>query len=386
MDVQPVFPEDMPEYGWLELRKFTNEKLLQRLLIDKHRIPKKHYSSALKQAQQIRQCLIQAEQYAAAAKSVSDSIRPLLLYYGILSLSLSEILLKGDGLSSLDKARGKHAHHGLELSIHQDPSLETDASVAASQIVAKPHILSKGERAGTFELWHRTAFEQPLCGQTLIVRGPTQQQNNYQRIADQSTTPLEKIPAQGLSLLWCFQNTPALRQALATYNIPSLHVRATMSREINLVEKFQQDTIITHPNLKTIVDRCISKIKIPNRDFENYDIQEVTDGYIIEIRASPDNALTGGGFPNAIQSETSRVFFLSDNDVLNEFGVYYVGLYLLGNYCRYYPDFWMRDFEQASSLYFLASRFMAIAENRLPVLIHSQFSNKWPITVSNSEY
>ncbi|MBD2571056.1 YaaC family protein [Anabaena lutea] len=79
---------------------------------------KQRKSNINKQAKQIGYCIRQAEQYFEAASQVSLATRPILLYYGAVSLSQALILLKKDGDYSFDALRNKdkHNHHGLELS------------------------------------------------------------------------------------------------------------------------------------------------------------------------------------------------------------------------------------------------------------------------------
>ena len=135
--------------AWAGLRRFQNVDLVLQDIITLHALKPKWRRDAKKQATQLRYCLIQAREYFAAAQSVSLATKPNLLYYGTMSLALAEILLKQDGLSSLDKAREQHNHHGLSIDVCQG-RVEPDLTSAAGQLVAVPMEI-KGERKGTFE-------------------------------------------------------------------------------------------------------------------------------------------------------------------------------------------------------------------------------------------
>ena len=64
-------------------------------------------------------------------------------------------------------------------------------------------------------------------------------------------------------------------------------------------------------------------------------------------------------------------------DSLNEFGILYVGIYILGNYVRYFPDEWMSDVETASPLSLAARTFSEVVEERMALLTLSELSRSY---------
>jgi hypothetical protein len=124
-------------------------------LMDIHKIGSKWRENVRKQAQQIRYCLIQAREYSSAAETVSLATKPNLLYYGTMSLALTESLFKQSGDSSLDKARGEHRHHGLLMTASGLPK-NAALTAAATRLRAVP-MIKGGIRKGTFQLWHKTS-------------------------------------------------------------------------------------------------------------------------------------------------------------------------------------------------------------------------------------
>jgi hypothetical protein len=137
----------------------------------------KYRQDVHKQETQLRYCLIQANEYFAAANSVTLVTKPVLLYYSIMSLVLAEILFKQDGMSSLDEAREQNKHHGLIFQFNRANREYKPLSEAASELVAVPHEI-KGKRIGTFELWHRSCRETPICG-LITTQLPTGTQTNF---------------------------------------------------------------------------------------------------------------------------------------------------------------------------------------------------------------
>jgi hypothetical protein len=113
---------DCFRYAWSGLRRFKNVEFTTKKIMQYQGVPTSQRHNVEKQARQIRYCINQAEEYFEAGRVVSLATRPLLYYYGLMSLALAEILIKQDGNASLDRARGQHAHHGLDLRTDADPS------------------------------------------------------------------------------------------------------------------------------------------------------------------------------------------------------------------------------------------------------------------------
>ena len=69
-------------------------------------------------------------------------------------------------------------------------------------------------------------------------------------------------------------------------------------------------------------------------------------------------------------------FFASPHP-LNEFGLFYVALYIAGNYARYYPDRWLADVDRATPLALAVEELIAQAEQRVPLLALSELSRNY---------
>jgi uncharacterized protein (DUF433 family) len=116
--VKNIAAENPNAEVWRCLRLFLDGQATSQMIRHVHGIPAgTHTRNIGKQAQQIGFCIRQAEQYFLASTQVGLPTRPVLLYYGALSLSQALILLKKDGTFSLDARRRdrKHNHHGLDL-------------------------------------------------------------------------------------------------------------------------------------------------------------------------------------------------------------------------------------------------------------------------------
>jgi hypothetical protein len=69
---------------------------------------------------------------------------------------------------------------------------------------------------------------------------------------------------------------------------------------------------------------------------------------------------------------------------MNEFGYLYLGLYILGNFARYFPDRWMPDVETGSPLALAAEEFMSMAEWRMALLTLSELSRAYFVPKGSS--
>ncbi len=76
--------------------------------------------------------------------------------------------------------------------------------------------------------------------------------------------------------------------------------------------------------------------------------------------------------------KTEARFWLR-NEPLNEFGFFYVALFIAGNYARYYPDKWLADVEQSSFLALAIEELLYLAEERVPLLALSELTRAYHI-------
>jgi hypothetical protein len=141
--------DNMPKTCWSRIRRFHNVTYVKDLICNLHNVAHEQAKNVQKQAEQIRYCLTQAKEYYDAAQAVSLATKPVLMYYSLMSLALAEILMKQDGGSSLDKARGQNAHHGLSFHI-DPPTKKSDQSLIniAPCFRAAPLVLLSQKVAG----------------------------------------------------------------------------------------------------------------------------------------------------------------------------------------------------------------------------------------------
>jgi hypothetical protein len=347
--------------------------LVQAQIIGNHRLGKSQHQNALKQARQIRYALQQAKEYYEASTAVSLATRPLLLYYCAMSLAFAEVLYKHTGDSSMDRLRGKHAHHGLEAVWARPLKASDPIEISAAALTARRHKNSKDEGIGTFELWHQSAREHPLGGKH-TTSTPTGNSSKFLSLFAGSDARFPLMPASGISLLDCYKCLPGMASFLAARGQESDLVRATIRSNSTQGSGDFETNITFHPAPQNILSDLYSKIHVQPIGATRINIIEHTSGLTLRIKNEEGDIRYGLNLPQSIQHEESIIHFLSRVECLNEFGLMYVGLYILGMYARYYPDRWMVDVESSSDLASSAFEFLDLCEARLPFSALAEFS------------
>jgi YaaC-like Protein len=360
---------DSASFAWAGLRKLQNVELVTQTLIRIHKIPKRYHDDARKQARQLRYCLIQAREYFSAAKAVTTATKPNLLYYGTMSLALAEILFKQSGHSSLDKAREQNRHHGLTMSAGSIPR-NADLQTSARMLRAKPHEIN-GTRWGTFDLWHRTSREHPLCG-TVTTHAPDGTATmGFNVIMGAINTEYAKISKTGLTFADCLASLPSMYEQLSETNIKSTLVRGKTTAIIHGGEQWSSSIdVIFHPS--SSYAKLKDLIRANPNGVDRINFQDGSNAGVIHLSADWINGNPSVPLPPAATVNTEEWRMWTNKPPLNEFGYFYVSLYLAGNYARYFPDKWLLDVETSTALALSIEELCATAEWRVPWLALSE--------------
>lgn len=366
------------KHVWRLLSRYKDTHFVSEIIIERNNLKDSQRSNAKKQAKQIRYCLVQAQEYFEAAETTTLATRPLLLYYGVMSLAIAEYLFKQDGRVSLDVARSSHNHHGL--TIHIDSSVKTSRTIGkiCEKIVSRPHIIN-GKRRGTFELWHRSARPYPTVGMLTLADERGFNTNSSRVLAIPEDERMVLLPSNGIDLLDCLTNLPFLRQTLAVIGAPLKCPRAKVSLQYNKVSRTNEYEIIIHPYIKQYIDKTIESIKVTPRLTNRIKVFEFASGIGMRVTVEDGVEAERASFPNSTQMNLDEVFLYPGNPPLNEFGYIYASLYMLGNFCRYYPDYWMIHLERSSDLCIVSENLLDEAMIRAPMLLVSELSGRFHV-------
>jgi len=369
--VLPVRCSNPCDFAWSELRKFQNIEFTERCIFRLHKLDRRWAQNVRKQAIQIRQCLLQAEEYHTASKSVSLATKPVLLYYSILSLALAEILMKQSGASSLDKMRQEHRHHGLTFSLGQTTS--NDAIEKLKGLRAKP-LINNGLRLGTFEIWHRSAREMPAIGnQTFIYKNLNATTKRIIQLFMPDNSRLDLVPKNGVDLHECLTHYPSFNLSFLDSRLSPRIVRASIEQVI-VNQETNKTQIKVHPGRTSDIDEFIENIKLSPSIVNIMNIKKLPSGYIIEWTEDSINYGHQCKLPHCVLCSESYSLFYPYDVPYNEFGLTYLILFISGSYARYYPDHWIKDIEGNSIIAHSISRFIDEAQDRMLLLILSELS------------
>ena len=363
--------DNAARFAWSNLRRYLNTDFVEDQLCRLHEVPAKQRGNAKKQARQIRYCLMQAREYADAAERVSLVTKPTLFYYSTMCLALAEILLKQTGDASLDRAREDHRHHGLLFSAGTPGKGRPSLDVAASALRAKPAMNIEG-RFGTFELWHRSCRETPVSGKFTDRRGMgTTTQHTV--IAAGSDARLALLPKSGLDFMQVLKKIPGLLAHLGAMNIQSDLIRARLERERPSATTGLM-TLLIHPTPDPQLTTFMTNCKFDPNACELINFHEIHFGGHLDLNINDVFGPVRFNLPHGSMWNEEEVRFWPSDQPLNEFGYYYVALFIIGNYARYYPDRWIADVECSTELALVVEELLRAAETRVPLLALSELS------------
>ena len=276
---------------------------------------------------------------------------------------------RANGNYSLDKMRDQNGHHGLEFQLGTKSINVNELEF----LKAKPH-LSGTNRVGTFELWHQFARESPIAGKVYSKYGGLNQ-ISVDYIIGSSQERMPMIPEAGVSLGEIFSSLPRMRSTLSSLGMGTKLVRASIETEI-LDGAFtgfdiQQKILVNiHPGTPLSRSKLLENILFSAQAFEEIDIKEIGDSLSISavFFQSRDYCSSTMSVPDSISMSAGVTYFKPFMSSLNEFGMFYVGLYIIGMLCRYYPDIWIKEIEKHSSFTYLVQTFLEIASQRMPLL------------------
>ena len=366
-----ISTNDPCQYAWTHLRRFQHVPFVTDLHMRLRGLNKDQKHNAKKQAEQIRYCLQQAQEYHQAAEAVSLVTKPVLYYYSLMSLALAEILLKGTGDQSLDRGREHHNHHGLKLIVTASKEKELPLNQSGSLLGATP-LIKDNQRFGTFALWHAVSREMPLVGEItqLLDSGVTTTQHRI--VLSPDDRPFEPIPKGGYTLLDCLSHIPSMSEFLNSHAVAVPIVRGLVKI---LPQGLQQTiSIVVHPSDQRCYEQFIGNCMVAPKDVELVNMVDMGNGAVITIQIPESAPSVIFSIPHASNVDTNEIRFWCNQVRLNEFGFFYMALYIAGNYVRYFPDKWISDLERSTPLALSIEQLCDKWRERGPLICLSEMS------------
>jgi hypothetical protein len=372
-EIVQVAARDLTAYAWSHLRAYHDVSYVKDLIVSQHQVEAKHHHFAAKQAAQIRFCLTQASEYFDAAKVVSSATKPLLLYYAIMSLALAEVLFKSDGTLSLDGARVRHKHHGLKLEgepvFGAGMKLETAARAVGATTLAD----GDGGERGTFGLWRRVARASSLVAKSRHSKNGIVTDSYNAVYSFEGFPPSSTLGS--LTLFDCLSMIPGM--------LDSEFARPFSQVIRGSLERASHTTWTARSSRKEQLDDFVRSFQFDPSAVNLDDKSGLTEFHEgVQINIEPMLGRQMRRFPQGSMWTTDEIRFWPSWVPLNEFGYIYFGLYIVGNYARYFPDIWMQHLEASSPLAVAVGQMMDVAQQRMALLTLNALTHKQHLPAS----
>ena len=371
---------NLAQWCWGNLRRFQNVEYVSDFILRLHRLPERYRKKAKDRARDIRFCLLQAKEYYDAALRVSLATKPTLLYYSTMNLALAEAILKQFPLG-LDFARANHAHHGLDFKFSALPQPTDRLGEAASLLRACP-IHRSGKPSGTFAFWHESAREHPICGEIERYLGSGNSTKKYDVILTPGDEKLPPLKNKGISLFDCLISLPRLRDEIAFSGGHPNFIRTEVKVMIrNGSPERIENQIIIHPQTDISIDKFLEQCKFEARAIDRLAYSPLPSGGIVRWTNTPSDSV-GFRLPHGCMIENNSAMFWLEDQPVNEFGFYFLALFIAGNYARYFPERWGADMQTHSYLAQAIESLTASAETVIPLLALSELGQVYLVMES----
>jgi hypothetical protein len=181
------------------------------------------------------------------------------------------------------------------------------------------------------------------------------------------------LPNHGITLLDCLKRIPRMRDALATCGEQTEVVRATVTATLSQSKK-QLLKVIVHPGIPEMVERCLSQFIISREATINQiAILEFPVGVSVEWETNGLQTQVAE-VPYGIAEDSDSTYLSCRREFLNEFGLLYVALHIVGNLARYFPDKWIAHVESTTHLAIAIEQLLQVATERMPILCLSELT------------
>lgn len=364
--------DDPASEAWRLLKEYANLDFCLLQLSLRHGEPesKSVESNYKKQAQQIRACLLQAEEYFRACATSSIVTSPNHLYYGAVSLAAATMLFNGDGTKSLDFLRrdGRNASHGLSFTI----GASSREASSGTQLLEKSFV--KVEGGGFFANWYNTIdprdihylTQHTIDGQTATKR------TAFRPLGAERALSLKELRGIKWSCLDILRRLPDPVMDLVRFGIDAPCCRASASIRFHAprgptVFQIRLLGASTEAHLDAILEHCKTKPSF----YELVELKRLDHSAIVTWRSDHRGRVHAHEWPSmriALHGETYA--FAGDppvREVVDAFAMTFV----LSMLSRYHPDLWVVCLDAHCSTSKLVERFTDVYTKKFPMLFLS---------------
>lgn len=352
------------DIAWRRMSAFQDIERASTRLMAEREIPRSQKDNVRKQMQQLAFSIEQAREFFRSALVSGPSTRALMAYYGVTSLANAEILWRGSGLDSLDARPEQYNAHGFSL-VKSDGLLNYRARPA----------MKNQEITGLFGLWRTYAEHIPIYGESKVFNEESASTTSLRIMSGVVKLTEIEFPAVGLSLGDCLANLPAMQGSLRGTGYDPKLCRGRIDEALQKDQDgllFGRRSYSFHHFPETLQNEIGERFAIDPRRYEEFQFDRVGNGLLVywkirqELHREERTALRS---PEAYAKTANELFYVGDGEVLNEFGHYYLALYVAGMVTRYYPHLWVKEIRSSTTAAILIDELVEHALERVPVLV-----------------
>jgi hypothetical protein len=362
-----IIDENPEKALWWRLSQFKNVQRVSEQIRSVH--TGVSAQNAEKQARQIRYCIEQAEEYFHSAESVSLATKPLLLYYGMASLSWALILLKKTGDYALDNLRSDHQGHGLERPklTYSTRNLDLPGILDAIKTQVPPVLQLGGfpsELRGTFGLLFSVSRHEPVGIPRNRSQGVITERNVRLMTIGGVLTGANELAGSTLTLGRVLMDIPDM---VSVFGELDLRTSFSFCSDIQIVidaDEAMRLFVVTSRNTEPEIVQLETRF----RGYERCTTTRVQSGICATLTAQRGEEVR---IPQVSETLDGRYFLYipAQPEQLPEPCAFLGGMFILGMLARYYPHIWMELLERRHPLVEIVEAFLSISQRKFPNLI-----------------
>ena len=346
-----------------------------------------------KQAKQIGYCIRQAEDYFTASSQVGLPTKPLLLYYGAVSLSTAVVLLRQSGDYSIDVLRNKkkHNHHGLDNVIDlgglRKPNLAIGVEHFFHSLKCNCHI-EHGAPWGQFALLYKSLI--PCCyiyEMEVHDAGRGTFLKLYDALQCSNMLQLDNLQKRTFDVLELVKSLPDMYYTLSDMHIRPDLCRGGIKRVVTRYYKKDEDGRQILDKTKSTYDFFFNNIDETSKGEVlsyygrvNPDIRVIADlGQNIHLQFTVEAQVDEGKsyyLPDGVNTIDGELFYiLKPETYVHEPAAHLMILFSLGMLSRYYPDLWVRIIDENVRVAEVTESLLSSIFRKFPNLILDQMTS-----------
>jgi len=362
-----ITTDDISEEAWANLLEFANIEVSIEAIASKHgSISKKNKTNYRKQAEQIRSSILQAKEYFDAAQSSSLVTSPNHLYYGMVSLFTSSMLMLGDGTKSLDSLRKdkRNGSHGLGFTT----SVNDSNCNQNLEILRKSFVEIKDR--GFFNNWHTTLPKKVYSfGVINEVNTSSGMQTRRGIVGEESLLDFAEIQSTKLSILDLLNYLPDLNSSLIRYGVSCPSSRMDYDMTINQAQQSQSMSWRIHAaTSENDLDEILKRFEIdPSSEFQfEKNISSNKLSCAMTLNTTGQAKFSYPSFRETINNE--KIVYPIKEFQRHELVDMFLAAYGLSMLSRYYPDLWLKCIESHCKATKLIERLVRSLIKKTPLM------------------